>query len=68
MLQCSFLSMNYRHLSSEVVEKAMKREIEVMAWTVDNAKRMKRITHLYPDVLICTNRPDVWYTTVGHSV
>lgn len=67
MLQCSFLSMNYRHLSSEVVEKAMKRGIEVMAWTVDNAKRMKRITHLYPDVLICTNRPDVWYTTVGHS-
>lgn len=67
MLKCSFLSMNYRYLSSEFVENVMKRSIEVMAWTVDKPRRMKQVAQLHPDILICTNRPDIWYTTLGHS-
>lgn len=67
MLQCSFLSINYRHLSAELAEKAIKRGIEVMAWTLDDARRIRKVAHLHPDVLICTNRPDIWYSTIGHS-
>lgn len=66
LLQCSFLSMNYRYLSADFADKVIKRGIEVMAWTVDNAKKMERVAQLHPEVLICTNRPDIWYTTFGH--
>ncbi|MEF2965563.1 glycerophosphodiester phosphodiesterase family protein [Paenibacillus sp. M1] len=60
LLHCSFLSINYRHLTSELAGKAAGRGIEVMAWTLDDARRMRRVAAMHKDVLICTNRPDIW--------
>lgn len=61
MLGCSFLSINHRYLSSDLAVKAIKQGVDVMAWTVDDGKRMKRIAAMNQDILICTNRPDVWH-------
>ncbi|SDF64483.1 glycerophosphoryl diester phosphodiesterase [Fontibacillus panacisegetis] len=67
MLKCSFLSINYRHLNSELAEKAIRRGIEVMAWTVDDVRRIKRVAAIHPEILICTNRPDLWYKAIGQT-
>ncbi|WP_410769700.1 glycerophosphodiester phosphodiesterase [Fontibacillus sp. BL9] len=60
LLQCSFLSINYRHLSAELAGKAARRGIEVMAWTLDDVRRMRRVAAMHGDILLCTNRPDIW--------
>ncbi|MNO85767.1 cytoplasmic glycerophosphodiester phosphodiesterase [compost metagenome] len=67
MLKCSFLSINYRHLNSELAEKAIRRGIEVMAWTVDDVRRIRRVAAMHPEILICTNRPDQWYKAIGQT-
>ncbi|MNN30478.1 Glycerophosphoryl diester phosphodiesterase [compost metagenome] len=67
MLKCSFLSINYRHLNAELAEKTIRRGIEVMAWTIDDVKRMKRVAAMHPEILICTNRPDQWYKAIGQT-
>lgn len=60
MLQCSFLSINYKRLTAELAAKAARRGLDVMAWTVDQVKVMRRLAGLHPDLLICTNRPELW--------
>ncbi|MNZ56512.1 Glycerophosphoryl diester phosphodiesterase [compost metagenome] len=65
LLKCSFLSINYRYLSPDLAEKAIRRGIEVMAWTIDDVKRIRRIAAMHPEILICTNRPDIWNKAIG---
>lgn len=60
MLQCSFLSIHFKRLSAELAAKAARRGLDVMAWTVDDVKGMRRIAAMHKDVLICTNRPELW--------
>lgn len=62
-LGCSFLSIGYPNLDSELFQRLKSAGIEVMAWTVDDPKRMRRIADISPEILICTNRPDVWKKT-----
>lgn len=61
LLQCSFLSINYRYLTPDLVSKVTNRGITIMAWTLDNVKVIRRIAAMHKDILICTNRPDVWH-------
>lgn len=35
----------------------------MMAWTVDKAKEMRRLAEMHSDIMICTNRPDIWGDT-----
>lgn len=60
LLGCSFLSINYRHLSADLAVKAARRGIDVMAWTLDDIRSMRRIAAMHKDILLCTNRPDMW--------
>ena len=62
-LQCSFLSIGHPHLDQELAFRLKEAGITVMGWTVDDAKRMKRLADISPEILICTNRPDVWKKT-----
>lgn len=62
-LGSDFLSISYRHLTPEFASQAVEASIQVMAWTLDDGKTMKRIADMHPDILICTNRPDVWRET-----
>ncbi|GIP21201.1 glycerophosphodiester phosphodiesterase family protein [Paenibacillus sp. J22TS3] len=62
-LGSDFLSISYRYLTSEFASRAVQSGIEIMAWTIDDAKTMKRISEMHPEIMICTNRPDVWQDT-----
>ncbi|MNJ26692.1 Glycerophosphoryl diester phosphodiesterase [compost metagenome] len=60
LLGCSFLSISHRYLSADLASRAAKLGMNVMAWTIDDARTMRRVAALHEDILICTNRPDVW--------
>ncbi|GGH15700.1 glycerophosphodiester phosphodiesterase [Paenibacillus segetis] len=67
LLQCSFLSINYRYLTPDLVSKVTNRGITIMAWTLDNVKVIRRIAAMHKDILICTNKPDVWHKAMCNS-
>ncbi|WP_019638795.1 glycerophosphodiester phosphodiesterase [Paenibacillus fonticola] len=64
LLRCSFLSISHRYLTADLAARAARLGITVMAWTIDDARTMKRIAAMHEDILICTNRPDVWQTAM----
>ncbi|GIP27683.1 glycerophosphoryl diester phosphodiesterase [Paenibacillus sp. J23TS9] len=66
-LQCSFLSIGHLNLDHDLAEKLKAAGMTVMGWTVDDARRMKRLADISPEILICTNRPDVWGKTFMRS-
>lgn len=63
-LDCSFLSIGASHLDSSLASLLVSNGINVMAWTIDKAVGMKRIASIHPEIMICTNRPDVWNKTM----
>ncbi|OAB32885.1 glycerophosphodiester phosphodiesterase [Paenibacillus glacialis] len=62
-LKCSFLSIGASHLDSTLTSTLVSQGITVMAWTVDDATGMKRLANMNSEIMICTNRPDVWGAT-----
>ncbi|WP_435925795.1 glycerophosphodiester phosphodiesterase [Paenibacillus sp. DYY-L-2] len=60
LLGCSFLSINYRYLTPELAGNAIRKGIDVMAWTMDEVWRLKRVAAMHSGILLCTNRPDKW--------
>lgn len=62
-LKCSFLSIRASHLDTTLASLLVSQEITVMAWTVDDARSMKRLASIDSAIMICTNRPDVWGET-----
>jgi glycerophosphoryl diester phosphodiesterase len=62
-LNCSFLSINYARLNANLAELMAAQDVKVMAWTVDKASEMRRLAAMHSDIMICTNRPDVWGDT-----
>lgn len=61
LLQCSFLSINYRYLTADLVTQVTNYGITIMAWTLDNIGAIKSIAAMHKGILICTNKPDIWY-------
>lgn len=62
-LKCSFLSIGASHLDTSLTSMLVSHGITVMAWTVDSATGMKRLANMNSEIMICTNRPDVWGDT-----
>jgi len=62
-LNCSFLSISYARLNKNLAELMAAQDVKVMAWTVDKASEMRRLAAMHSDIMICTNRPDVWGDT-----
>lgn len=59
-MKCSFLSIGYSHLDAAFAAELVRNGITPMAWTVDDAKSMRTLAKMSPDIMICTNRPDTW--------
>jgi len=62
-LDCSFLSISFTRLSPGLAKGLAEQGVKVMAWTVDKAREMRRLADMHSDIMICTNRPDVWGDT-----
>ncbi|KGE16455.1 glycerophosphodiester phosphodiesterase [Paenibacillus wynnii] len=62
-LGCSFLSISFERLNPNLAKLLTEQGVKVMAWTVDKAKEMRRLADMHSDIMICTNRPDVWGDT-----
>ncbi|WP_429350598.1 glycerophosphodiester phosphodiesterase [Paenibacillus sp. 4624] len=59
-MHCTFLSIGYTNVDKALMNEMNAAGIRVMAWTVDDKASMKKLAAIDPDVMICTNRPDVW--------
>ncbi|WP_036635669.1 glycerophosphodiester phosphodiesterase [Paenibacillus massiliensis] len=64
-LECTFLSLGYPHVNKQLLRKMAEREIIVMAWTVDQLRLMRRLAAMDSELLICTNRPELWPATIS---
>ncbi|KAA8999808.1 glycerophosphodiester phosphodiesterase [Paenibacillus spiritus] len=62
-LGCSFLSIKGARLNTALARFLTQRGAEVMAWTVDKPESMRRLADIHSDIMICTNRPDLWGET-----
>ncbi|WP_410511832.1 glycerophosphodiester phosphodiesterase family protein [Paenibacillus sp. BR2-3] len=62
-LDCSFLSISFARLNPDLAKRLAAQGVKVMAWTVDKAREMRRLAGMHSDIMICTNRPDVWGDT-----
>ncbi|WP_150266806.1 glycerophosphodiester phosphodiesterase [Paenibacillus tepidiphilus] len=62
-LDCSFLSISFARITPVLAKLLAERGIRMMAWTVNKTKEMRRLAAMHSDIMICTNRPDVWADT-----
>jgi glycerophosphoryl diester phosphodiesterase len=63
-LNCTFLSIGASHLDPNLSSTLISQGITIMAWTIDHAAGMKRLASMNSEIMICTNRPDVWGATL----
>ncbi|MUT68836.1 glycerophosphodiester phosphodiesterase [Paenibacillus sp. NEAU-GSW1] len=63
-----FISIDYRKLNKERVSRLNAAGVQIMAWTVNEEKAIRKITALDSDIIICTNYPDRWRSAAAAAV
>ena len=66
-LGASFLSIGHRHLNAERVWRYEDAGLTVMAWTVNEMKRMRQLAAMSGTLQICTNYPDRFQAAVASA-
>jgi len=64
-LGAKFLSIGHRQLNAERVRQFEDAGLTVMAWTVNDAKRMRQLAAMSGTLQICTNYPDRYGQTTA---
>ncbi|GLX69283.1 glycerophosphodiester phosphodiesterase [Paenibacillus glycanilyticus] len=59
-LGAQFLSIEFGRLNAARVELLKQAGIQVMAWTPNDERSIRKLIMLDPDVMVCTNYPDRW--------
>lgn len=59
-MNCTFLSIGYTNVDKSLMNEMRSAGIRVMAWTMDDKTIMKKLAAVDPELMLCTNRPDVW--------
>lgn len=59
-LGCHFLSIGYPYVTKSLIKEMNSKKIRVMAWTIDSSRIMRNIAKIDPDIMLCTNRPELW--------
>jgi glycerophosphoryl diester phosphodiesterase len=67
-LGSDFLSIGYSRLNKERVELLKSAEIQVMAWTINEKRAIRKVAELDSDIMICTNYPERWHEARLKSV
>ncbi|MCM3627159.1 glycerophosphodiester phosphodiesterase [Paenibacillus glycanilyticus] len=60
-LGAEFLSIEHGRLNAVRMELLKKSGIQVMAWTANDERSIRKLINLDPDLMICTNYPDRWH-------
>ncbi|MGO4544490.1 glycerophosphodiester phosphodiesterase [Paenibacillus sp. 2TAB23] len=60
-LGADFLSISYTKLNKERVALIKEAGIQIMAWTINEKRAMRKIAALDPELMICTNYPERWH-------
>ncbi|MFC4778625.1 glycerophosphodiester phosphodiesterase [Paenibacillus sp. GCM10023252] len=60
----SFLSIGYSRLNRERMQLLRQADIQVMAWTLNDARTISKVAGLDSELMICTNYPDRWRDAV----
>ena len=55
----NILSMHHLYLTPELCSAAIERGYRVIAWTPDEPEEIRASMALHPDVIVCTNHPDL---------
>ncbi|RKP55605.1 glycerophosphodiester phosphodiesterase [Cohnella endophytica] len=63
-LGASFLSIGFQHLNDSLMEQAARASVDVMAWTVNTAGDLRRLSRRPEAFQLCTNYPDRWLAAV----
>ncbi|WP_374121441.1 glycerophosphodiester phosphodiesterase [Paenibacillus sp. LHD-117] len=64
-LGCDFLSIGYARLNKDRLALLKEAGIQVMAWTANDKRTIRKLAALDPNLLICTNYPDRWREATG---
>ncbi|MBD2867550.1 glycerophosphodiester phosphodiesterase [Paenibacillus arenilitoris] len=59
-LGADFLSIGYSRLNKDRIALLKAAGIQVMAWTVNELRAIRKVAELDPELMICTNYPDRW--------
>ncbi|MGO4107176.1 glycerophosphodiester phosphodiesterase [Paenibacillus sp. YAF4_2] len=59
-LGTEFLSIEHGRLNSSRMELLKQSGIQVMAWTPNDERTIRKLISIDPDLMICTNYPDRW--------
>lgn len=54
----TWISVAHPHVTKRLAEEAREQGFGLMAWTVDEAERVRQIAELGAEIVICTNHPD----------
>ncbi|XID95487.1 glycerophosphodiester phosphodiesterase [Paenibacillaceae bacterium WGS1546] len=64
-LDCSVLSIGFRHVDEKLLRQMSEASIEVMAWTVNSASDLRRLGNRPEPFQLCTNYPERWFEALG---
>lgn len=64
-LGAEFLSIEYGRLNAARIELLKKAGIQVMAWTANDERSIRKLIGLDPELMICTNYPDRWRKAIA---
>ncbi|WP_211747688.1 glycerophosphodiester phosphodiesterase family protein [Paenibacillus sp. Marseille-Q4541] len=59
-LGCNFLSIGYPHVTKSLIKEMNSKKITVMAWTIDSSRILRNIAAIDPNIMLCTNKPELW--------
>lgn len=59
-IDAKYIAVKHTYLTSQLIDWCKAEGIQLIAWTVDNPREMKRIAELSPSVWVCTNRLESW--------
>ncbi|MNE63813.1 hypothetical protein D3C80_1591860 [compost metagenome] len=59
-LDSDFLSIGYSRLNKDRTALLKAAGIQIMAWTINETKAIRKVVELDPELIICTNYPERW--------
>ncbi|RXT08773.1 glycerophosphodiester phosphodiesterase family protein [Ammoniphilus sp. CFH 90114] len=60
----TILSMDYTFLTSAFAEEMISKDVDLIAWTVNETNMIEHVMNLHPSIQICTNYPERMFSII----